>query len=67
MGGTKGTQPTKYDKDADEKLDIVIDSIEGLHSIMQGNPFSLTEKDIHNMNISILNTRRDLEFQVERI
>ncbi|MCJ7664519.1 MAG: hypothetical protein MUO24_09810, partial [Desulfobacterales bacterium] len=51
------SQPTKYDQDVSGKFDRVVDSIEELHKKMYEGPSCLSETDLNDMAILILNIR----------
>lgn len=60
-------RPTEYDQDLSEKFNHVIDNIESLHKRMYEDNSHLTEKDLNDMAISILNIKGELDLEVEII
>lgn len=60
-------QPTIHDPFINEKLRQMIDYGEEIHNALCKDLSYVTEKDLDDMTISILNSKSDLELEAERI
>lgn len=60
------TRTTEHDQAASEKLDYFIDLTEGLYKKLQIDPSSLSEQDINDMKITLLDLKSKIELENEK-
>jgi hypothetical protein len=60
-------RPTEYNQDANERLNYIIDINEALHKKMYEDHSHLTEKDLNDMAISILNIKGEIDLVDNKI